>query len=146
MIYERKTQGQDVTAIAAEFKTLFGHYRSRDILLQTTTVGPHRDDWAVVLGGHRVAQFASRGQQRSCLLALLFLSAHIVEEVCHERPIILLDDVLSELDDAHQEALLHALQHHQVFITSAHPIPLSEDVSVWSVADGKVKPAPRRAA
>jgi len=138
IVYERKTQGQDLPGIAAQCRALLLEARPRDLLIASTTVGPHRDDWHIVLRGHRLQQFASRGQQRASLLALLLVSARILEETCGERPVVLLDDVLSELDDRHQDALLASLTDHQVLITSTHPVPLSEDVTLWNVGEGKV--------
>lgn len=113
-------------------------YRSRDIILQSTSVGPHRDDWRIAADGHHIAHTASRGQQRTLLLALLFVSSSLFASVRKEKPIILLDDVLSELDAHHQEALLRHLDDHQVFITSVHPVLQTGGIAVWSVAEGKI--------
>lgn len=116
-------------------------YRSRDVILQTTTVGPHRDDWRIEDEKRDIAVTASRGQQRSILLALLFVNAALFKTVRKERPVILLDDVLSELDEDHQQALLTHLQDHQVMITATHPTNQKGDLAAWSVADGEVTPA-----
>ena len=117
-------------------------YRSRDIIIQTTTTGPHRDDWRIEDGGRDIAVTASRGQQRSILLGLLFVNAGLFHTLRSERPIILLDDVLSELDQHHQQALLSHLQDHQVIITSTHPVSQTKDLSVWNVLrGGEVTPA-----
>ncbi len=113
-------------------------YRSRDIILQTTSSGPHRDDWRITTGGRSIAHIASRGQQRAALLALLFVSASLFETVRKEKPVILLDDVLSELDDRHQSALLKRLSGHQVIVTSAHPPQETKGLTVWRVGDGRV--------
>ncbi|MBP9850423.1 MAG: DNA replication/repair protein RecF [Candidatus Peribacteraceae bacterium] len=115
-------------------------YRSRDVILQTTTVGPHRDDWSIEDDSRDIAAIASRGQQRSILLALLFVNAALFKTVRRERPVILLDDVLSELDEDHQQALLTHLEDHQVIITSTHPVAQTDDLAVWTVRDGEVMP------
>lgn len=115
-------------------------YRSRDVILQTTTVGPHRDDWRIEDDGRDIASIASRGQQRSILLALLFVNAALFKTVRKERPVILLDDVLSELDEDHQQALLTHLEDHQVIITSTHPVAQTEDLAAWTVRGGEVTP------
>lgn len=120
-------------------------YRSRDIILQSTTVGPHRDDWRVRTDGHDIAHTASRGQQRATLLALLFVSAELFQSVRNEKPVILLDDVLSELDLHHQSALLKHLQGHQVFITSTHTVDHADGITVWKVAAGSVTESKVRA-
>ncbi len=115
-------------------------FRSRDVILQTTTTGPHRDDWRIEDEGRDIASIASRGQQRAMLLAFLFVHAEFFRTIRKERPIILLDDVLSELDQDHQEALLTHLEDHQVFITSTHGVPQSKGLAIYRVADGEVTP------
>lgn len=115
-------------------------YRSRDIILQTTTTGPHRDDWRIEDDGKDIAVVASRGQQRTILLALLFVNAAMFRTIRRERPIILLDDILSELDKHHQKALLQHLHDHQVIITATHPVAQTEDLNVWNVREGTVTP------
>lgn len=139
MVHDRKTTASDAPAIEAELKPLLAQSRARDLVLQTTTVGPHRDDWHVEATGRNIALFASRGQQRAALISLLLTSAGLFEEVRHERPVILLDDVLSELDDHHQSALLTSLSGHQVLITATHPVPMTNDVTMWRVEGGKLK-------
>lgn len=109
------------------------HSRAKDILLRTTTVGPHRDDWTILADDHPIGDYYSRGQQRSAFLALLFVSASLFEAHRNERPVILLDDVLSELDDAHQQALLRRLEGHQVLLTTTHPIPQITGLRTWAV-------------
>jgi len=112
--------------------------RSKDILLQTTTKGPHRDDWRIEADGHAIGQFLSRGQQRTMLLALLFVSASLFSTVRKEKPVILLDDVLSELDEHHQHQLLHHLEGHQIFLTTTHAIPHMTGLRTWDVREGSV--------
>lgn len=121
---------------------LLKHYRHRDIILRSTTVGPHRDDWHLAADGRNIALFASRGQQRASLLALLFVSLTLFEQRRGEKPVILLDDVFSELDDNHQRHLLSAVQGSQVFLTSTHlPSKIPDYANVWNVNDGKVSSA-----
>lgn len=114
------------------------HARPRDCIVQSTTVGPHRDDWLFLADSHDIGVFASRGQQRTALLAILFVGAGLFQEARGERPVILLDDVLSELDPAHQHALLMHLSGHQVFITATHPSEELIDLTAWEVGGGNV--------
>ncbi len=139
MVHDRKTRATDVPAIEAELKQLLVQNRDRDLILQTTSVGPHRDDWHLEATGRNIALFASRGQQRAALLGLLLTSAELFQEVRRERPVILLDDVLSELDEYHQSALLQSLSGHQVLITSTHDVPIEEQVTQWRVQRGNVE-------
>lgn len=91
--------------------------RAEDIRLGSTSVGPHRDDISFELGGVGMRSFASQGQQRSAVLALKLAESRLTEELLDEKPVILLDDVMSELDQKRQDYLLHHLGGNQVFIT-----------------------------
>lgn len=119
--------------------------RQRDILLQNTSVGPHRDDWHIAADGRSIASFASRGQQRTVLLAMLLIITELFRTRRHERPIILLDDVFSELDDEHQRHLLSTIGDCQVFLTSTHlPAWTPDSATLWTVNDGTILPMPRQ--
>lgn len=83
-----------------------------------TTVGPHRDDLVPMLGGYSLAQAASRGETRTMLLALKLLEVQSIENARGIKPILLLDDVFSELDGARRQSLTKYLQDHQSFITT----------------------------
>jgi DNA replication and repair protein RecF len=93
------------------------NHRTREIEAQTTLWGPHRDDFDVQVQGRSLPSFASRGQQRLCLVALLFLQVSYLHLRRGEKPIILLDDVFSEFDIDHQGLLLKALTDYQVLAT-----------------------------
>jgi DNA replication and repair protein RecF len=93
----------------------------RDIAAGLTLTGPHRDDLALSLGGEPAAAFASRGQQRTAALALRLAEARLLHARSGERPILLLDDVLSELDESRRATVLAAIDADQVLITSADP-------------------------
>ncbi len=112
---------------------------ARDIGARVTLTGPHRDDLGMTLGGEAAASFASRGQQRTAALALRLAEAHLLHERSGERAILLLDDVLSELDEARRASVLAALDAEQVFITSADPdrfVSLIDSAQLWRIADG----------
>ncbi len=91
--------------------------RREDIRLGATTIGPHRDDLEITLDGKSARAFGSQGQQRSCALALKLAECTLIKEVLEEQPVILLDDVLSELDQGRRDYLLSGLGGSQVFIT-----------------------------
>lgn len=88
-----------------------------DLSLGFTSTGPHRDDIQIQINGREAKKFGSQGQQRSCVLAMKLAEAAILSEKKKESPVILLDDVLSELDSARKEYLLQKLKNMQVFIT-----------------------------
>lgn len=138
MVHDRKTKETDAKALEAEMLRLLEVAHEKDLVVHSTTVGPHRDDWHVRVLDRDIAVFASRGQQRSAFVALLLTSAVLFRCVRGERPIILLDDVLSELDERHQSALLSSLEGHQVFITTTHPVEMAGERQMWSVGEGNV--------
>ena len=80
--------------------------------------GPHRDDFEVWLGDHNASDTASRGEIRTLLLTLKVLEMKILEDVFGRKPLLLLDDVFSELDGTRRKALTNFLQDHQTFITT----------------------------
>ncbi len=93
----------------------------RDIGAGLTLTGPHRDDFGMTLGGEPAASFASRGQQRTAALALRLAEARLLHARSGEQPILLLDDVLSELDEHRRASVLGAIEADQLLITSADP-------------------------
>lgn len=139
--YERQGSARERGGIGTELLTLLRSSQERDCAMQATTVGPHRDDWHVIVDGKKLSSFASRGEQRVCLVALLFLQVAYIELHRGEKPIILLDDVFSELDDSHQGRLLDSLGAYQVFLTAVRrPAASSQQMNVWNVSVGRVCP------
>ncbi len=97
--------------------------RATDLARSTTTVGPHRDELALRIEGFDSRTEASQGEQRTLALALRFAGHELVTEHVGEPPLLLLDDVLSELDQARATALLSNLPSGQTIITSATELP-----------------------
>ena len=95
--------------------------RKEDIILKSTSVGPHRDDLEILINGKSARSFGSQGQQRSCALALKLAEAEIIESVTGESPVALLDDVMSELDEKRQDYILNHINKRQVFLTCCDP-------------------------
>ena len=90
----------------------------KDIYLGHTTFGVHRDDYFFEFNRKPADGSASRGETRSIVLALKFIEANLIETKLNQKPLILLDDVFSELDDTRRECLVKNFQDHQVIITS----------------------------
>ena len=85
----------------------------------STSVGPHRDDLVFRLQGKEIRYYASQGQQRAAALALRLAQLEILDRWLRERPILLMDDVFSELDEGHRRALMDSLDlRRQVFLTA----------------------------
>lgn len=97
--------------------------RSDDIRRGVSTVGPHRDDLVLALAGLPARTHASQGEQRTLALALRLATHRLVAERTGSAPVLVLDDVLSELDPARAESLLANLPAGQVVITTASPLP-----------------------
>lgn len=133
--YTRSGTARERGELERELQMLLRDTRSRDVLLQSTGIGPHRDDWHLTADGRPLPSFASRGQQRVGVLALLFLEASYLELRTGEKPIILLDDIYSELDDAHRERVTGSFAGHQVLMTGTH-VPEGFMGKVWEVKDG----------
>ncbi len=112
-----------------------------DVAMGFTTVGPHREDLDVAIDGLSARQFGSQGQQRSAVLALKLAEAKLLQEVTHEAPVVLLDDVMSELDPSRQAYILNALSDWQVFVTCCDPAPLRRlcGGKAFEVQNGQVK-------
>lgn len=91
----------------------------RDRYLGNTSVGPHRHDVIFEINTSPALSVASRGEARTIVLALKFLEVDIIEQLIDKQPIILLDDVFSELDATRQKLLTSQLKGHQIIITSA---------------------------
>ncbi len=91
--------------------------RERDKKLKQTNIGPHRDDIVFFVKDKDMKIFGSQGQQRTCALSLKLSELKLIEIVTKDKPVLLLDDVLSELDSDRQEMLLDNLSDIQTFIT-----------------------------
>ena len=89
----------------------------KDLALGYTTYGVHRDDIKVTVNGIDVRTYGSQGQQRTCALSLKLAELNIIEDITHTRPVLLLDDVLSELDESRKKRLLDFVKGTQTFIT-----------------------------
>ena len=84
---------------------------------KTTLVGPHRDDIGFYIGDIDIRKFGSQGQQRTAALSLKLAEIEIVKRKVNDTPVLLLDDVLSELDSSRQNYLLDSIHDIQTFIT-----------------------------
>ncbi len=105
----------DVSAVDFEMKLL--RSEDRDLFSGTTTSGPHRDDIKFTLNNVDIRKFGSQGQQRTGALSLKLSEIRLMEEVIHDKPVLLLDDVLSELDSNRQNYLLKQITGTQTMIT-----------------------------
>jgi len=102
---------------AEELYDAISRNRDRDIRMKTTSVGPHRDDLLFAADGIDIRKFGSQGQQRTAALSLKLAEIELVKQLIHDTPVLLLDDVLSELDHNRQNYLLNSIHDIQTMIT-----------------------------
>lgn len=107
----------DPNASAEVLETELKRSRQQDQKQKTTLVGPHRDDIGFFMGDIDIRKFGSQGQQRTAALSLKLAEIELVKKLVRDYPILLLDDVLSELDGERQNHLLSAIDHIQTMIT-----------------------------
>ena len=115
--YETLTDGENEQEIYSEILEQLKKNRERDIYLGFTSVGPHRDDISVVTNGLDTKKYASQGQQRTAALSLKLSELEMFKQTMGEYPVLLLDDVLSELDEVRQQKLLNATRNVQTIMT-----------------------------
>ena len=107
--------------------------KDKEFYTSTTCVGPHKDDFKIFLNEKDVSQFGSRGQQRMSLLALKFLELEFIFNQTNIRPLLLLDDIFSELDEKNKNSILNLIQGQQTIITSVYKLDISEEMDVESI-------------
>ena len=101
----------------AQFTEKIYEKRNYDIKTKTTSVGPHRDDISFEISDVDIRRFGSQGQQRTAALSLKLAEIELVKMLIHDQPVLLLDDVLSELDRSRQTYLLDCIQDIQTIVT-----------------------------
>ena len=128
--------------IIDEFAESLKRNRDKDLKLKTTSVGPHRDDLCVKVNDIDIRKYGSQGQQRTAALSLKLSEIYLVKKVIKDSPVLLLDDLLSELDSNRQNYLLNSIHDIQTLITCTG---LDDFVSnqfkinkVFKVTDGKI--------
>ncbi|WP_426570678.1 DNA replication/repair protein RecF [Aquihabitans sp. McL0605] len=115
--------------------------RKDDLRRGVSTVGPHRDELDLVIAGLPSRTHASQGEQRSLALALRLAAHHVVTEHTDSSPVLLLDDVFSELDPERSDALLRSLPPGQTILSTAGGLPAGASPgAVLQVRDGTVAP------
>ena len=132
----------DDAADTDRFESLFMNQlmsnHEREIAAGATLWGIHKDDIDICLNGRSARTFASQGQQRSIALGLKLAESSISERDTGERPVLLLDDVFSELDSARREYLTGRMNRGQVIMTSCGDVDLgSIGVNVITVENGR---------
>ncbi|MDK2821126.1 MAG: replication and repair protein RecF [Clostridia bacterium] len=126
-----------------EWRNKIAINKNKEIQTGNTLWGPHRDDFSFYINNYDARNFASQGQQRTAILVLKIAEAQYFEKVIGKMPILLFDDVFSELDEFRQCALLDLLVNsNQAFITTAEinklPQNLINNATIWEIYSGKI--------
>jgi DNA replication and repair protein RecF len=134
----------DRNRIAEAFGAALGEARGRERIMRHAMVGPHRDRLEVILKDRSLRSFGSQGEKRTASIALKLAQGELLYERTQERPVVVLDDIFSELDRVRTEALQHRLhREHQLFIATAridHVLALEgwQELKVWVVREGEL--------
>ena len=133
---------KDLENIRESFYSLLEKNRVRDCERGITSVGPHRDDFTVLINDIDTKSYGSQGQQRTAVLTIKFSSLKIIKELTGEHPVLLLDDVLSELDFSRKRYILSTIGDIQTIITCTGIEDLYEYLDdkskVFKVRDGEI--------
>lgn len=133
---------KDLENIKENFYTLLEKNRSKDCDRGITSIGPHRDDFFVYINDIDTKSYGSQGQQRTAVLTMKFSSLEIIKELTGEFPVLLLDDVLSELDFNRKKYILSTIGQIQTVITCTGIEDLyeylDEKAKVFKVKNGEI--------
>lgn len=137
---EKKYKGDEKELAARIFNELQNSYE-RDVRLGYTASGPHRDDIDIVINGEDAKAFASQGQTRTVALSMKLAEVEIFKEISGEYPVLVLDDVMSELDLPRRKKLVGFTQGLQTILTCTHAerVLYGRDVNKIRVEGGKIK-------
>lgn len=117
--------------------------RKRDIMSGATNVGPHRDDLKLFLSERDITTFGSRGEHRSAIVALKLTEIDILKEKTNESPVLLMDDVFSELDEKRRESLVKAFSGQQTIVTTTDLDHITKDLrkgaNIYEAKGGKLR-------
>lgn len=147
LAYERHgAPAEDVTGdLVSWYNETLRREAAADIRRGSTSVGPHLDDLVIMVNGRELRIYGSQGQQRTGALSLKLAELEFLRAATGEYPVLLLDDVMSELDHVRREELLHFIEREQIqtFITATDDAYFPEDRAgaVFRVAAGKIYPA-----
>ena len=140
--YEPNVAPDEQAGLAKTLRLALADSAERDVYRGSTSVGPHRDDLKLVINGSDVRVYGSQGQQRTSVLSLKLAQLEILRAEKEDSPVLLLDDVFSELDRNRQRMLLIAAQDCQTFLTCTHIEEVAaagvEQMQVYQVADRRV--------
>lgn len=145
IVYETNVEFNNYNSneIKKVLKEKYKKNQQREISMGMTLYGPHRDDFTFIIDGNDIKIYGSQGQQKLAFIALKFAEIPIFEEKTGTKPIILLDDIFSELDKSKKNKLIQYIdKDYQVIITSNDTKDISKkilkDANIFKIQDGKI--------
>lgn len=137
--------GDSLSSTEERFSESLAAFQQRELATATTVVGPHRDDFRLLVNGLDMGTFASRGEARTLALTLRLAEASYLSAARDDEPVVLLDDVLSEMDAARRRRVLEKVTRYQQSLITTTDLDLVQDyfgdqATYFKVADGQVLP------
>jgi len=134
---------EDEERLKEYLRKKYDKYLERDCYMKQTTIGIHKEDFMFLINGRELSSYASQGQKRSVLLSMKIGIVYMIYDVIQEYPVLLMDDVFSELDETRKQKLLSSLPPNvQIFITTTDlgeiPIVKDRNYIVWNVEHGTI--------
>lgn len=133
--YERSIDAEE----PSEYLSILGKHKEADLQRGTTSRGIHRDDLDIQINGIDLRSYGSQGQKRSAAISLKLSEIQLIYEMRGEYPIVLLDDIFSELDKTRQVMLLDSIKHAQTFVTTAEDMNLPLKTVKFKVKKGSTQ-------
>lgn len=132
--------------VRQNYAYLLDQNQRKDLLLQRTTVGPHKDDFVFLMDGRSVKHYGSQGQQKSYVIALKLAQFEVLSQKKGQKPLLLLDDIFDRLDQKRIEQLMQLVAENtfgQIFLTDTHLErtdkilrPLSDNIRRFNISEG----------
>jgi len=145
IIYKNQVElesGQDASQVRLNLLEKLKESRQGDMITRATKVGPNKDDMKIFINDIDVRMYGSQGQQRTASISLKLSEIELIKQEVGDYPVLILDDVFSELDQTRQKMLVEKLENIQMFVTSADPLHKDildiEDYSIFSIENGRL--------
>lgn len=134
--------GQDASLVKSVLIEKLRESREGDIMTRSTKVGPHKDDMKILINDIDVRMYGSQGQQRTASISLKLSEIDLIKQELGDYPVLILDDVFSELDQSRQKMLVEKLENIQMFVTSADPLHKDildiDDYRIFNIENGRL--------
>lgn len=136
-----ETEGLSVQEIKEKVLQKFADVQRRELDARETVAGPHREDIAYVIGGQDAKLYASQGQQKTVVLSQKLAEVALISQETGDLPVLLLDDIMSELDKKRQSFILNHIREMQILITctDVDGFRMDGDVTLFHVEEGRVE-------